>query len=216
LGSTEASAPRAAPWLLRHLRRRNRLNSPCTWDSLVGRRAVALSGIAIALSAALGSWVQVPILETYRVNGSSMEPTLHCGGSPGCQRMRPETILASGVPFVLTAPRRGDIVVIRRDAPTCGGQAALVKRIIGLPGDVISQDNGTVQVDGAALTEEYVPARQRGVGSLRPRRLGDDQYFVMGDNRIVSCDSRSFGPIQRSEIRGKVVSVLNDRIGRSW
>jgi signal peptidase I len=130
--------------------------------------------------------------------------------------MASETVLASGVPFMLTAPRRGDIVVIHRDARVCGGQASLVKRIIAVPGDVISQNNGTVYVDGTALVEEYVPAQQRGVGRLRPRTLEEDQYFVMGDNRIMSCDSRAFGPVKRSEIRGKVVLVLNRRIGLSW
>ncbi len=85
----------------------------------------------------------------------------------------------------------------------------MVKRIVGTPGEIVAAHRGTVTIDGAPLAEPYVQTSEHGIGSFPPVALGPDQYFVMGDNRVMSCDSRHFGAIPRSAIRGKVILVTN-------
>ena len=86
---------------------------------------------------------------------------------------------------------------------------AFVKRVIGLPGDTIEIIEGVLHINGEPLDEPYLdPARCRFMDTRPPRTLGPDEYFVMGDNRDRSNDSRSVGPIRRRAIRGKVICVL--------
>ena len=86
---------------------------------------------------------------------------------------------------------------------------AFVKRVIGLPGDTIEFIDGIVHINGEALDEPYLdPARCRIQRTRPPLVLGPDEYFVMGDNRDRSNDSRSVGPLRRSAIRGRVVCLL--------
>jgi signal peptidase I len=163
---------------------------------------VASTGLTVLLL------VSNPLLATYTVEGPSMQPTLRCGGAPGCTSLRSQRIFVSGLPFLFTAPSRGDIVVLTLREHACGGNGTLVKRIIGGPGDIVSERRGRIMVDGKSLVERYVPESERDRGSFRPLTLSSNQYFVMGDNRAVSCDSRTFGPINRSAIRGKVIDDL--------
>jgi len=119
--------------------------------------------------------------------------------------------MVSGVPYLFGSPERGDIVAInlRASERGCAGSMA-VKRIVGLPNELLEERDGRILVDGQQLVEAYLPAVAGANMTLGvPRmRLGPDEYFVMGDNRTRSCDSREFGPVDRSQIVGEVVGRL--------
>ena len=147
------------------------------------------------------------VVQTFYIPSGSMEPTLQIG----------DRILVNKLSYHLHAVSRGDIVVFGRPAAeNCGGPEVndLVKRVIGLPGDVISLAQGHVYVDGRRLDESWLPSAEQGITEPGPPgnaanlqhdfRVPANDYFVMGDNRTDSCDSRYWGPIPRSLIVGKV------------
>lgn len=101
------------------------------------------------------------------------------------------------------APRRGEIVLFVRD----GEPDFFVKRVVGLPGETVLVASGFVSIDGRWLQEPYA-ARQRVRERVLQRALGADEYFLMGDNRSHSEDSRDFGPIKRADITGLVTSII--------
>ena len=128
----------------------------------------------------------------YVVRGGSMRP--QC--DPG------QRLLASRLAYLRSEPSRGDLVVVRD--PREGG-AHYLKRIIGLPGEVVSVDDGMLFVDGVPLDEPYLGGLPASLGLDRADwSVGDGHYFVMGDYRARSTDSREFGPVARHEIIGKV------------
>jgi len=104
-------------------------------------------------------------------------------------------------PFAL---QHGQVVVFFKTSER--DQDALIKRVIGLPGDSVELHDGTVRVNGVPLDEPYVNGAQTFCGNYcQPFTLGPDEYFLMGDNRTNSLDSRSFGPIPASQLVGRVV-----------
>jgi signal peptidase I len=165
--------------------------------------AVVVVVVAILVAVLLRAFV----VQTFFIPSGSMEPTLQIG----------DRILVNKLSYHLHGVERGDIVVFSRP-PTenCGGPEVndLVKRVIGLPGDVISASGGYVYVDGKRLDESWLPASEQGItvagpagntsNLAHPYRVPADNYFVMGDNRADSCDSRYWGPIAKSLIVGKV------------
>jgi signal peptidase I len=94
-----------------------------------------------------------------------------------------------------------------RAARVCGQGGTYVKRLVGLPGETISARNGRVFIDGKRLDESYLASGRAFTTGLPPTHLGPDQYFMMGDNRTLSCDSRRWGPITRDEMVGPVFFV---------
>lgn len=124
----------------------------------------------------------------FRIEGQSMEPNLHDG----------EYVLIDKVSYTLRTPERGDIVVFVRP-----GERDYIKRVIGLPGDTVEIRGGRVLVNGVALDEPYL--QQPTNSSYAARMVEPGHYFVMGDNRNNSSDSRSFGPIS-----------FNSIVGRAW
>ena len=122
------------------------------------------------------------------VYGQSMEPNLHPN----------QRLIVDKLSYRLRPPQRDDIVVV--DLPDM--DEMLVKRIIALPGEMVEVHGGTVYVNGAPIPEPY--AHDLTPYDMPPLTLGPLAYFVMGDNRGNSNDSRSFGPITRDEIVGRV------------
>jgi signal peptidase I len=151
----------------------------------------------------------------YRIPTSSMEPTLHCpkgSGNPGCLGDAHDRIAVSKVLYEVRDPQRGDIVAYRlprRAAVRCGAPAGstFVHRIIGLPGESVAIRNGVVFIDGRKLTEPYIEAGRRDRDSSPERAISKDQYFVLGDNRAQSCDSRAWGLVARDRLIGPKIAT---------
>ena len=133
------------------------------------------------------------VLQTAEVVGESMEPTLHDGDRYVVQRWR----------YLFKDPQIGDIVVVE----TPGHETASVKRIIGLPEDRIWVAGGFVYVNGLRLAEPYLSPRteteSKYIGDFT-RLVSHQHYFVLGDNRGNSIDSRIFGAIHRDAILGRI------------
>jgi signal peptidase I len=156
--------------------------------------------VVILVIAALVAFVlRTYVVETYYVPSTSMYPTLKAGDRIVVNK------LAGGV-------NRGDIIVFRRPpAEHCGGTPVpdLVKRVIGLPGETVSGRAGQVYVTGRLLKEPWLPkGGQTYTASFAPRHIPSGEYFVMGDDRTGSCDSRTWGPVKQSYIVGKVFLIL--------
>ena len=161
--------------------------------------------VLVALVVAL--LLRVFVVQTFFIPSGSMEPTLQIG----------DRILVNKLSYHLHGVGRGDIVVFSRPpAENCGGAEVndLVKRVVGLPGETISLDRGHVDIDGKALPETWLPSSVQGTTEAgptgtpynltKPYVIPANHYFMMGDNRTESCDSRYWGPISRSLIVGKV------------
>lgn len=128
------------------------------------------------------------------VIGDSMEPTLY----------NAQEILISRFAYKLSSPKRGDVIVF---LPNGNQNTHLyVKRVIGLPGETVQIQNGSVYIDGALLEEDeqYDKMSDSGI-AVNEITLANDEYFVLGDNRNSSEDSRSgnIGPVKKDTIIGK-------------
>jgi signal peptidase I len=177
---------------------------PDPWPTIVDW--VVTIVVAVGAVLAIKAWVVNP----YRIPSSSMEPTLHCAEpQPGCQANYSDRVLANRFIYHLRDPHRGEIVVFNtpeKAFEACGAGGTFVKRIIGLPNDVVSERNGTVFINGNKLDEPYVPASERDDRTDR-WNVPAGHYFMMGDNRSQSCDSREWGSVPRSDLIGPVFAV---------
>jgi signal peptidase I len=133
------------------------------------------------------------LLQAFYIPSRSMEPTLRIG----------DRVLVNKLSYKAHDVNRGDIVVFERpkDEPP-DAIKDLIKRVIGLPGETISTQNGQVFIDGRPLSEPYLPAGTV-TDNLPPTKVPDGEIFVMGDNRGDSRDSRFFGPIDQGLIVGR-------------
>ncbi len=137
------------------------------------------------------------------LDGPSMQPGLHSD----------ERVLVNSLAYVFRQPQRGDVIVFH---PPNALTERYIKRVIGLPGDTIRLTLTSVYINGVKLNEPYIAPVPYGFPENQETEtvhLGSDQFFVMGDNRTNSQDSRSFGPITQREIIGKaefVVWPVND------
>ncbi len=144
---------------------------------------------------AIFAFVYLLILQPHKIKGSSMEPNFHDG----------EFLLTDKVTYRFGLPKRGDVVVFKAPPDQL---EEFIKRIIGIPGDKIMIQNGEVFVNGTKLDEKYLPADfYTNSGSITPEgktvTVPEDFYFVMGDNRNHSLDSRNIGFIQKKFITGR-------------
>jgi signal peptidase I len=159
------------------------------WNALSWVRDLAFS---VLIAVILIVFIYQPV----KVEGTSMQPTLE----------NQERIFINKFTyhFGLGDIQRGDMVVFWFPLdPT----KSYIKRVIGLPGDVVHIDAGTVFVNGQELNEPYVPTDFRDRVSYEERRVPDGEYFVLGDHRNSSSDSRTWGFVKRDAIYGKAVFV---------
>jgi signal peptidase I len=144
---------------------------------------------------------------------------LHCARpASGCLARFSDRVLANRFIFHFRNPKRGEIVVF--DVPDlaearCGAGGVFVKRIIGLPGELWEERHGYVYINGKRLDEPYIKPDRRDFMNHHPVKIDPDNYFMMGDNRASSCDSRVWGTVPRQNIIGKVFAVYwpPNRIG---
>ena len=148
--------------------------------------------IGVAIVLLIANFIAKPVV----VRGSSMNPTLN--NFDICISNRLSIVLGGTID-------RLEIVV----AQTEDGE--IVKRVVGIPGDVISYQGGVLTVNGTTVVEDYIiddPSKHHSDMDFREIRLGADEYFLMGDNRTGSTDSRYFGPFHRSDIISKDMLIL--------
>jgi signal peptidase I len=156
------------------------------------------------LSVVIAIVVILFLYQPVRVEGTSMMPTL----------VNEERIFINKFVyrFGLADIGRGDMVVFWFPKDP---SKSYIKRVIGVPGDTVEVREGTVWINGKPLAEAYVTAENRDSASMQSSRLDADQYFVLGDHRNSSNDSRAWGMVPRSYIYGKAVFVYwpLDRLG---
>jgi signal peptidase I len=175
---------------------------PRPWRTLVDWFGTVAVAVALVLA------FQAEVAKPYVIPSPSMEPTLHCAKPvANCEGRFSDRVIANRLAYRFRDPERGDIVVFRapRAADRCElgrGGSPFVKRIVGLPGEVISERKGTIFVNGKRLTEPYVDPSRRGVSDGRWSRVAPGHYFMLGDNRTQSCDSRTWGTVPRSSLIG--------------
>lgn len=156
---------------------------------------LALALLVVATVLAVRAWVLTPFV----VPSGSMRPTIRPGS----------WILVDRLAFDVHPIEVGDVVVLRRPARDPGhpGSDYLVKRVIGLPGQRIASRHGRVVVDGHVLRESFLPHDDPTVGIVA-QTIPRGEYFVLGDDRNDSVDSRIFGPVPASSIVGEVIAVV--------
>jgi signal peptidase I len=135
------------------------------------------------------------VVPSYEVKGSSMVPTYQPAG---------DRVLTDGVFFKLVGgPQRGDIVILDKATTPGADDEALIKRVIGLPGERLEIRKGDVYINGQLLSEPYI--QNHADYSYPATVIPANNYFVLGDNRPVSLDSHYFGPVTRDQIVAKVL-----------
>ncbi len=147
----------------------------------------------VALAALIVIPVRLFVAQPFIVSGASMEPTFHNG----------QYLIVDELSYRVHAPARGDVIIFRypRDP-----KEFFIKRIVGLPNETVSISGDTITItkaDGSTETLDQSYVINHGNGSAASYPLTADQYFVMGDNRPESSDSRIWGPLPRENIVGR-------------
>jgi signal peptidase I len=163
-------------------------------------RRWAYEWVVILLIAVLVAFLlRTFVIQTFYIPSASMTPTLQVG----------DRIVVNKLSYHLHSVHRGDIIVFKRPPnENCAGPPVpdLVKRVIGLPGETISDRHGTVYINGKALDQSWLPKHTLTTytAPFAPVKIAANHYFVMGDDRVDSCDSRDWGTVPRSYVVGKV------------
>lgn len=147
----------------------------------------------LALAVVIALTVRTFIFEPVKVDGRSMDATLKNG----------EIMFVTKPEYLAGDPERFDVVICHYPKR---GNTNFVKRVVGLPGDVVEVSGGYLYVNGEKYEEEYITHRPD--YTLAPYTVPEGQYFVLGDNRSNSNDSHLIGPISRDMIKGKVRWVI--------
>ena len=158
----------------------------CSFHSPMRAARLILQPLAIAVALALAARAAVRI---YSIPSASMAPTLQTG----------DHIVVT--PYVFGAPQRGHVVVF------ASGDDMIVKRVIAVPGELIDSRLGRPRIGGYTLAEPYV-LQPAATGAIESQLIPRDCYFVMGDNRDDSIDSRSRGVVPRDRIVGRARLIL--------
>ncbi len=171
------------------------LNVPDQNDSLVPGRQASLAWLRDVLaSIAVSIFIILFLYQPVRVEGTSMVPMLQ----------DQDRLFINKLAYRVSDIRQSDVVVFHypRDL-----SKSYIKRVIARPGDRLRIEHGRVYVNGVHLNEPYVPARYTDERSQPELTIAPDQFFVMGDHRSISSDSRDFGPVDRRLIYGKASFV---------
>ena len=129
------------------------------------------------------------VVTTVVVHGDSMLPTLH----------DKDIMVLNEIGIRFSSIKRYDIVVIKTD------KTKIIKRVIGLPGEVVEYFDGNLYINGEIIEDPY---NNGNTNDFKEVKLGDDEYFVLGDNRSNSADSRIIGPIDKSDILGRATFTI--------
>jgi len=151
-------------------------------------RDVALLAIFLAI-------IHTFIATVFFVEGESMAPNLTSD----------QVLLVHKLSYLASAPTRGDIVVLR--FPGDPEKRKFVKRIIGLPGDEVVIQDGEVYVNNERISEDYLPLELKTLPARR-LKIANDEYYLMGDNRRNSSDSRTWGPARRRDLIGRTKFII--------
>jgi signal peptidase I len=163
----------------------------------VPRRARTLRWVITAAVVVGGALLVRSSFSVYRVASASMEPALHCSAAPNCRRLEDDRVIVSRLIYRFTPVRRGDIVAFTTPSnapPGCRGDGIRLKRIVGLPGELVRPSQAT-----------------SGPRGWKPTRVPPDHYFLLGDNPHGSCDSRAVGPVPKENLVGKVIVIYSPR-----
>jgi signal peptidase I len=162
--------------------------------ALTGGSGLGLWLRDLLISAGISVLIILFLYQPVRVEGTSMLPRLEDH----------DRLFINKFVYHITSIEHGDVVVFHypRDP-----EKSYIKRVIALPGDRLRIDHGQVFVNDKALDENYVPEMYRDMRSYAETIIPDDCYFVMGDHRSISSDSREFGVVERDLIYGKAVFV---------
>ncbi len=175
------------------------IEAPMPAQTAAPAQPIARSGLGLwmrdlVISAGISVLIILFLYQPVRVEGTSMLPRLEDH----------DRLFINKFVYHITSIDRGDVVVFHypRDP-----EKSYIKRVIAGPGDTLRIDHGQVWVNGKALPENYVPEMYRDTRSYAQTVIPDDSYFVMGDHRSISSDSREFGVVERDLIYGKAVFV---------
>jgi signal peptidase I len=161
------------------------------------RRKVVIEWTVILVIAVVASFlVRAYAVQTFFIPSGSMEPTLHVG----------DRILVNKLSVRFGTINIGDIIVFKappKEHCDDGSFSDLVKRVVGLPGDVMSSKGNTIYVNGKALKEPWTYFHTLNPPIPKNTKVPPNSYYVMGDNRANSCDSRFWGSVPRKDIIGK-------------
>jgi signal peptidase I len=148
----------------------------------------------LAVSIAVSAFIIIFLYQPVRVEGTSMLPVLQ----------DQDRLFINKMAYRMGEIQRGDVVVFLYPHDH---EKSYIKRVIALPGDDLRIDHGEVYVNGRQIAESYVPKRFEDDRSQPEMTIPEHEYFVMGDHRSISSDSRDFGPVERGLIYGKAAFV---------
>lgn len=161
----------------------------------------------LSITFELGKWVVIFLVlillihlfvaTIFIVDGPSMEPNLH----------DKEVVLVNRLSYLISQPRRGDVAILR--FPGDPQHSRYVKRIVGLPGDLVEIKNGKIYINNVQITESYLDINLQTITeNISQIQLKTGEYFLVGDNRTVSSDSRIWGPARQEDLIGRVTAIL--------
>ncbi|HXZ44531.1 MAG TPA: signal peptidase I [archaeon] len=168
-------------------------------------RVVRKSVLSVIVVGVVILLVHAYVIQVYAITSVSMSPTLLPGDS----------VFVNRLAYRLHSPHRGDLIAFR--FPQAAGRE-FVKRVIGLPGDVVSEQGGHLYVNGALLAQAQPMAsiaESEPDADQPPRPVPAGQLYVLGDNRASSLDSRFWGPVRERDVLGEAFLICWSH-GRRW
>lgn len=149
---------------------------------------------SIIVAVVLALVIRYFLFQPFYIPSGSMEPTLKVG----------DKIIVNKLLYRFSSPKRGDIMVFKYPV---NPERDFIKRVIGLPGETIEIKNSKVYIDGKILEQPFLPPDLKYNRNLAPTKIGENQYFMLGDNRNNSEDSRFWGSLPEKNIVGKAMFV---------